>query len=74
MDDPVSGKVSVRHTLRAAVSMLFLCASAAIVYVLPKLVGSTWTDIIARIATIGLGTAMAIVGLWILGLIVYTVG
>jgi putative heme transporter len=53
--------------------MTLLCASAAIVFVLPKLVGSTWTDIVARIATIGLGTVMSIVGLWIAGLIVYTI-
>jgi uncharacterized membrane protein YbhN (UPF0104 family) len=64
---------AVKHTLQAAGSMTLLCASAAIVYVLPKLIGSTWTDIIARIATIGLGTVMSIVGLWILGLIVYTI-
>jgi putative heme transporter len=69
----MTGKVSIKHTLQAAGSMTLLCASAAIVYVLPKLIGSTWTDIIARIATIGLGTVMSIVGLWILGLIVYTI-
>lgn len=69
----MTAKVSIRHTLQAAGSMLLLCASAAIVYVLPKLVGSTWTDIIARIAAIGLGTVMCIVGLWLAGLIVYTI-
>ncbi len=69
----MTGKVSIRHTLQAAGSMLLLCASAAIVYVLPKLVGSTWTDIIARIAAIGLGTVMCILGLWLAGLIVYTI-
>lgn len=69
----MTGRVSVRHTLQVAGSMTLLCASAAIVYVLPKLISSSWTDIIARIATIGLGTVMAIVGLWLAGLIVYTI-
>ena len=69
----MTAKVSIKHALQAAGSMTLLCASAAIVFVLPKLVGSSWTDIIARIATIGLGTVMSIVGLWIAGLIVYTI-
>ena len=64
---------SLRNGLRAVVSTLLLCASAAIVYVLPKLVSSSWTDIFARIGAIGLGTILSILGLWVLGLIVYTI-
>jgi putative heme transporter len=69
----MTARPSLRNGLRAAVSMVLLCASAAIVYVLPKLIGSSWTDIISRIGAIGLGTILSILGLWVLGLIVYTV-
>ena len=69
----MSGRPSVRNALRAAVSTLLLCASAAIVYTLPKLISSSWTDIISRIGAISFGTILAILGLWVLGLIVYTI-
>ena len=69
----MSGRPSVRNAFKAAVSMLLLCASAAIVYVLPKLISSSWTDIISRIGAISFGTILSILGLWVLGLIVYTI-
>ena len=66
-------RIAPRHILRVVVTAAFMCAAAAIVYVLPKLIGSNWTDVWSRVAQIGLGTALVILGLWIGGLAVYTI-
>ena len=54
-------------------TMLLMGAAVAVVYTVPKLIGSSWTDVWARIGQIGLGTGLVILGLWIGGLAVYTI-
>lgn len=58
---------------RLLVTMLAMGVAVAIVFTVPKLIGSSWTDVWARMAQIGLGTALVIIGLWIGGLAVYTI-
>lgn len=66
-------KVSARTLVRLLLSGLFMGGAVAIIYVLPKLIGSSWTDVWARLGQIGLGTLLVILGLWIGGLAVYTI-
>ena len=58
---------------RLLVSTVFMGAAVAMLYVLPKLIGSSSTEVWARLGQIGLGTGLVILGLWIGGLAVYTI-
>ena len=55
-------RISMGSVLRLLLSMALMGAAAAIVYVVPKLIGSSWTDIWGRIGQIGLGTGLVILG------------
>jgi putative heme transporter len=58
--------------LRLAASIGFIALGIDIVFRLPRLSGSTWTDMEHRIGQIGTGTVLAIGALWIGGLVTYT--
>ena len=61
------------HVLRALLSAVLVGAAVAIVFVLPRVIGSSWQDVANRIGAIGLGTGLVILALWIGGLLTYTV-
>jgi uncharacterized membrane protein YbhN (UPF0104 family) len=59
--------------VRATISIAMMAFAAATVIRLPRLSGSTWTDMAYRLGQINTGTALAIAGLWLGGLVTYTI-
>ncbi|MEP6851258.1 MAG: YbhN family protein [bacterium] len=75
--EPAAAAVRVRwyrhRRFRLAVSLILVGVSIGIVSRVPHLTGSTWTDVVHNIRTIGSWTAVEIGLLWIGGLIVYSI-
>lgn len=66
-------KVSPRGVLRVLASAVLMGCAVAVVFTVPKLIGSSWTDVWARLGQIGIGTGLVILGLWLGGLAFYTI-
>jgi uncharacterized membrane protein YbhN (UPF0104 family) len=62
-----------RWALHMAVSLALAVVSVTLVVLFPRLTGSTWRDVSTRIDRIGWETTVEIAGLWLAGLVVYTI-
>ncbi len=66
-------RMSRRRALQVTACAVLTGGAAALVATVPRLTGSTWAAVRGQLAGIGAGTAFALAGLWLAGLVVYTV-
>jgi uncharacterized membrane protein YbhN (UPF0104 family) len=62
-----------KRILHSLMSAAFLGLSVAIVLNIPRLTHTTWANIFAVVGNLSLGSVLVIAGLWVGGLVVYTI-
>ena len=62
-----------RLVIQISISVAMLAASIGIIARVPRITGSSWSEVVGNIEHIGIGTAVLICALWVAGLVVYTI-